>query len=278
MMPSTVKLVLSSGFRLGLPVGIALILVTNLVVLVGVASNRQGEATARLTLTERELRLRQSYDYENSGVSLRLEWGQTYGWSGYDWLTIAKLTELGFDVSVDPNSEEAEEFYRYPLPVEAWLVLEFNGAAWKKHLESLRADIRRYTPDISTDGDPDRRLAKARADLELAKAMGTRLLVVDAGLNPESLRKRYPHQDGHLVVRGEIGIRRLRDSPRAEIAGYVSSPLVTKLHVPLPYSKSLESLDDTVHQQPGPRYEVDVVYGSRSEPWIERLEIVSDGD
>ena len=276
MMPSALKSALSGGFRLGLPAGIVLILITNLVVLLGVASNRRGETTGQLTLTERELRLQHAYDYENSGISLRLDWGQMHGWSGNDWLTTDKLAELGFDVSVDPNTEEAEEFYRYPLPIEAWLVLEFDGSAWQNHLETLRSTIQQYTPNASTDDDPNWRFAKAKEDLEVAKAMGSRLFVVDAGLDPERLRERYPEKHRHLVVRGEVSIRRHEQPPRAEVRGFVSGPMVADLHVPLPFSKSLESLDDTLNQQTGPRYQAEIVYGSRFEPWIAKLQRIPD--
>jgi hypothetical protein len=277
MMKSILNFALSGGFRFGLPAGIALVLITNLVVLAGVASNRRGEQTGRLTLSERELHLRRAYDYENSGVSLRLDWGQTHNWKGYGWLTLNKLTELGFDVSVDPDDEEAEEFYRDPLPIEAWIVLEFDGPAWQEHLESLRANVQKYLAEGSINEESARRIQRAQQALAVAEAMGSRLVVIDAGLDSESLRKRYPQMNRHLVVRGEIGIRRLWQSSGSQIAGYVSTPLITTIHVPSPYSKMLEPLDDTHNQLPGPRYEVDLAFGSRSEPWIEDLQRTAQG-
>lgn len=282
MMKSILNSALSGGFRLGLPAGIALVLITNLVVLVGVASNRRGEQTGRLTLSERELHLRRAYDYENSGVSLRLDWGQTHSRKGYDWLTLNKLTELGFDVSIDPDDEGADEFYRYPLPIEAWIVLEFDGPAWQEHLESLRANVQHHLAKDSINQDNAWWIQRAQEALAVADAMGSRLVVIDAGLDSEFLRKRYPQKNRHLVVRSEIGIRRLQSSSGSQIAGYVSAPLVTTIHVPSPYSKILEPLDDTRNQftrnqLPGPRYEVDLVFGSRSEPWIENLQRTAQG-
>lgn len=277
MMKSIQQSALSGGFRLGLPAGIALVLITNLVVLAGVASNRRGEQAGRVTLSERELRLRRAYDYENTGISLRLDWEQTLRWEGYNWLTLDKLTDLGFDVSVDPDDEEAEEFYRDPLPIEAWIVLEFDGPAWQEHLESLRANVQKYLAESSNNEGSAWRIQRAQEELAAAEAMGSRLVVIDASLDSESLRKRYPEMNRYLIVRSEIGIRRLRQSSGSRIAGYVSSPLITTIHVPRPFSKLLESLDDTRDQLPGPRYEVDLAFGSRSEPWIENLQRTAQG-
>jgi hypothetical protein len=56
--------------------GLALILLTNAVALLGVYQNRSGEPESMLTLTQRELQ--QPYGWgmarENSGISLRINW------------------------------------------------------------------------------------------------------------------------------------------------------------------------------------------------------------
>ena len=55
---------------------VLLLLVTNIVVLSGVAYNRAGEPVVSLELTERELTMVQSYRRtdENSGTALLLQW------------------------------------------------------------------------------------------------------------------------------------------------------------------------------------------------------------
>ena len=55
---------------------VVLLLLTNVVVLAGVAYNRAGEPVVSLELTERELTLVRSYRRtdENSGTALSLQW------------------------------------------------------------------------------------------------------------------------------------------------------------------------------------------------------------
>ena len=87
----------------------ALLVLTNIIVLVGVAYNRMGDTETSLLLTERELSLpyRSYSKKENSGLSLRVNWNviptntfgnnsRRYNLCGYRnpaWLTTLKKIE-----------------------------------------------------------------------------------------------------------------------------------------------------------------------------------------
>ena len=81
--------------------GIGLIILTNAVVLAGVAYNRSGEPETRIILTERELNLPYRYggSKENSGIALRVNFrvdgtsSDKYRYYGNDarWLSKEKL-------------------------------------------------------------------------------------------------------------------------------------------------------------------------------------------
>lgn len=100
--------------------GIALILLTNAVALLGVAWNRSGDPDKVLTLTQRELQLPYwTMNHENSGISLHIHWRvysgeKTAGYAYYgggtaDWLDQAKMASLGFD----PAPASAAHDYRW---------------------------------------------------------------------------------------------------------------------------------------------------------------------
>ena len=75
---------------------VALVIVSNLVVLIGVARNRSGEPEATVRLTERELGFLH-HDPESSGMILGFRLNRD---DEADWLDRAKLETLGFDCSL----------------------------------------------------------------------------------------------------------------------------------------------------------------------------------
>ena len=97
--------------KYGLISAIVLIVLTNMVVLAGVAYNRSGEPDAVVQLTERELHWKKHYgmtDKEDTGLYLNLKWnmgGFPYRYPPWtfqqenSWLNQEKLQVLGFDIS-----------------------------------------------------------------------------------------------------------------------------------------------------------------------------------
>jgi hypothetical protein len=113
-----------------LVLGFVVLVATNLIVLLGVASNRSGSPEALVELTERELRLPYNVHEENSGLALRLVWriiGEKedhieYGrWGSPVWLNAQKLMELGFSIDDVVSSEETSQRQKEPLPKEVFI-------------------------------------------------------------------------------------------------------------------------------------------------------------
>jgi hypothetical protein len=245
----------------GLLAGIALILLTNAAILAGVAWNRRGEPDAVVTLTERELQLPwEAGDEEDTGLLLRLEWNprDVAGPGLPEPLPAATRRELGFRRSPPPG--------RLQPARSAWVVLEMEGEAWRRWL----AERRRL--------DEEQRRKAEESDCPSASAleqMGmreSRLVVVDAGLDREALRRRHPDRRRFVIVPGVVGPD-----------GVVSELGLESIHVPLRLRPVLDEIvtGELVrrHRIAGaedaprpPRYRMDVAFGRRGEPWLVKVE------
>lgn len=246
-----------------LAAGLLLIVGTNAVVLGGVTHNRGGEPEAALSLTERELQPpgARGFRSENSGLDLRLQWrlpptraeASDHGHGGYgggaSWLDRAKLAELGFDMSVPPDRRGAERHYARQLAREVLIVLELDGPAHRAAIERARE---RASRDKAT-----------KADAELLAAeieRHSRLFAVDAGVEREALRARYPDRARYAIAPGKVRLGYWGAGGQRAPTGYVSGLSVAALNVPL-------EMRDIVKR--GGRYAVTVAFGRRLEPWLE---------
>lgn len=241
--------------------GLALIFVTNIVVLAGIAYNRGGEPTALLQVTDRELRTPGSWGFEseNSGLALGLAWrvatgeDDDYGIGGYGsratWLDRRKLAELGFDVSVPVDQPRAERHYERLLPREVLIVMELDGPAYQS---ALRRAAELAARPGATRGDASR-LASERETF-------TRLFLVDAGVDYGSLRARYPDRSRYAIVRGKVRLDRWSAKNKAGLNGYVSELSVSALNVPVELREVLG--------RGASGYTATVGFGQRLEPWF----------
>lgn len=255
------------------------LLLVNALVLAGAAWNRAGTPEAALVLTERELPLaRQFRSDENSGLGLSLELCRDC--PAGDWFDERKLKALGFD----PEGFRAQEGARrkWPLPRRAYAVLEFNGLAWEAALQGRRQELKALRaqdePDIAEVEDAEERLRR----MEVADS---RLVAVDAGTDPEALRRRYADTTRYLIAPAEIRMQRCWGKECMEpVFGQVSHLLPQTIHVPVQHHGSLaEALggdrSDWSWIAPyfrgegaGPRYRVRLHYGARYEPWVAAVE------
>jgi hypothetical protein len=230
----------------------ALVLLTDVFVLVGVSANRS-ETTEEIELTERELPLQLAGE-DNTGVSLRLNHLGT-GYSGWlqpaetpGWFDHAKLAEIGFDVRVPLTDRTAEIRYRDVLPRDAFAVLEYGGPAWEEQMTHAEESAR----------DPHAQ---------------THLLAVDAGRDPAALRRKYPDPAKHLIVRAVVRLayQKTWDQkthqlvPPKFLYGQIQTVTPDEIHVPLPQAAALSGLPADRH---APRYAVTLRYGTRYEPWV----------
>jgi hypothetical protein len=262
---------------------VAVVILANAVALGRAARNRAGEPEAELLLTERELPLAPWSD-ESTGAFLRLEWQRSFPGSKVEspWFDRAKLESLGFDCSYPPDGEDARERYARMVPRKAYVVLEYDGPAWRRWLEAREAE-----PSMK-DAPPQN-----------PRASASRLVPIDAGLDPDALRRLHPDRSRCLIVPAIVGPRwtglEEREGDRAGkavVAGRIQSILVSELHVPKDLGALLASLRAADSALPGParprdgdrpgtpfprrrhtspRYEVLLRYGAHHEPWVARV-------
>jgi hypothetical protein len=173
-----------------------------------------------------------------------------------DWLTTAKLTELGFDCEVPVTSPVAREHYSSQAPLRTYLVLEYEGDAWKS----------------------------AQRDGNLA----THLFAVDAGRDPRRLREKYPDTGRYLITHGLVRISLRRHSSRdgtplvpPRLRGRIETVLPHQIFVPRPHGKMLVALHrrtDRTDDEPvkEPRFAATVSWGSRYEPWVQGVRLLSE--
>lgn len=233
----------------GLLFAAAIILVTNAFVLFGVARNRSGQPQQLIQLTERELPMNYRGN-EDTGVSLRLQWEQPYLGiaSPYPWLDRVKLESLGFDCEGalrDPK--------RRPLDRPAFLVLEYNGAAWEEWQKSI--DERKVAPGF-------------------LKAAQSRLFVIDAAKTPEPLLAKYTDRKKYLIARGVVRLfvntwDQKTQNPRLQAS--ISELLPGTIHAPLPLSNMLANRSASTPAADF-HYAVTLAYGRRFEPWVVKIE------
>ena len=290
--------------HLGWTAAAVVVLATNAVVLARVAWNRAGEPTARLELTSRELTLPWvGRDEEDTGLSLGLTFHAPSPWpepgAAMDpWLDREKLGELGFDVRVDPEAPEAERHYRSPLPRDVWLVLEDEGAAWRRWLARREEEVAEVHRAVERGEQGSQDLAEAERSLAFDRVEASRLFAIDAGLDRDALRQRYPDPARHAVVPATVRLHRIdvEEEPEDEppyLTGSVDRILVDQVHVPLRHRPVIEGAlaerdrrnredtrrltrvaGETYHepaldQRPDPPlYRAELAVGRLGEPWL----------
>lgn len=270
--------------------GMALVLLTNIIVIGGAMYNRSGKPDAVVNLDERELYLRNWNEKENSGLSLGLNWNGYY-YDSYDtrrWLNQDKLEKLGFDLIDSGDDYAIRQYVRKQLPRAAWIVLEFDGATYhnalqdaeKKYLEEKR--LLSHEPDSEIQKS---RLKEAKQNRDWVKYSASRIYAVDAGLDPMQLRQRYPDKSHYIVTAGVVQLDYdYNASGREKVTGYVSEISVTSIHVPLDQRAVFDSLPQRDYMEEGPyhqrsfhpRFRVRLAYGQRYEPWIDEVAAISD--
>ena len=268
--------------------GLALILVTNAVVLGGVAYNRSGEPESTLKLSERELGLpwRWGLSSEKSAIALDLQWRVLHvdeegGEGGRDfyapsgaakWMTPDKLKALGFEIP-STASDRASYFEHRPRMREIYLVLELDGDAYRGAVEAARRKLAKAETRAQTitgkKQDSDQ-VKSARRALDEELVSESRLFVVDGGLDETALRRRYPDRNQFAIVTGRVRPWRYEHAGREWIVGTVDGVNVEALNMPLQFRdvfRGMERADWNARATRPPRYEVTVAWGRRLEPW-----------
>lgn len=268
-------------------IGALILVVSNAVVLSGVAFNRSGEPESRLTLTERELELsHRRQKTENTGRSLQLDW-RSLGREQDDisyyynrlpaWFDRQTLEALGFDIEANLTTSKSGiiHFRKTPVPKAAYIVLEYDGRLFQESLG--RAEKRCQQAREAHESNPNdksfqTRLKRAEDYLAVERQFYSRLFTVDAGGDPKALRAAYPDRSKFIIAKGTVVPRLMKVADAWQVVGDVESVSSEHIHVPLEHRPVLEAVANRARERESdllvPRYAVELVFGKRLEPWI----------
>jgi len=251
-------------------IGLTILIGTNLATLGGVAYNRMGDATAQLTLTERELSLpyNSGAEKENSGLSLSINWrtptenNETYyPYNSRDIrLTKDELLALGFEQTdvKDNYWVESRELY--------W-AFEFNGDLHKAEIKKANE---KYHDALATyeeqpNDTSSRKKMEYNESLAREKTSNSRLFFIEASADYESLANKFSGKQNILIVKG-LSKPYYNNKAYSLLLKHLS---VSNIMVPLEYSEALSHLKRVERRDvTSPRYAVDISWGGRLEPWV----------
>jgi hypothetical protein len=279
---------------------VALVLVSDAVILALAAWNRSGEPECVLTLTERELALPPFAEAESTGVTLTLELGDPPWFKvrrvadrhgaprrgpSYPWLDDAKLASLGFGARPPAADAKALEWYARAVR-PAYAVLEMDGAGYAAVVAARERELAKAVAELA-EGRTDRGRVEGLAKLlEIDRSMCSRLVAVDAGRDAASLRSRFPDRTRYAVAPALVRLvvdRPASGQPRIEalvelLVGAVDVPLRLRPRLApyLPEETAARVLERerALGEKPPwpaalpPRYEVKLAFGRHLEPWI----------
>jgi hypothetical protein len=289
--------------KYGLISTIVLIVLTNVVVLAGVAYNRSGEPDATVQLTERELHWQKYWGWtnkEDTGIYLNLKWnmpGYHYRiWArkrNDSWLNQQKLAELGFNTDFPLDDKKASRYYSRQLPRQSYVVLEFDGDAYKIWLEGARNQIKILEKDLAQEKESKKREVLENDIIGIKRNLVSKshLFAIDAGLNAQTLRMKYSDKSKYIITSAVFDISMSyapvdnndpQSTQKPYLSGWIRKISIPQIHVTsdyrsffisdiktytktyLPRDKPLSELE--------PRYQVTLNYGQRYEPWIAGVE------
>lgn len=246
--------------------GAGLIVLTNAVVLGGVAYNRSGEPQSWLQVSERELQVERSRwmeDGENSGLVLHLEHQVADG-----WVTAEKLQALGFAVWREGELETWSE----RKEIDALVVLELDGPAYQTAYAAAQAELeqaKKTAQLLPQDSHAQSLLEAAQYEVDRFTTTATRLYVVDAGTDASALRQRYPDRTRYALSRAHLRYY-VRYSPQsADKSDYELWVEPVDINVPSPYRAAFEGWSWRGRGEVAVnKVRLDLAFGQRFEPWI----------
>lgn len=267
--------------------GFLVIVTANIIVISHVAYNRTGAYETIVDLTQRELTLPYYNHEENSGISLQLQWRvqgiNEYGYSynhhydSPDWMDADKLRSLGFSMNA---AQAAANRHKRSVPKKAFIVLEYEG---KQYQESLAGALQKFelAENAATSNPEDKKLReefeRAKKQLENEKTIASRLFAIDAGINPDILRKKYSDRSRFIIAPGIVEQTWNYENKKAIAKGYISRLCVESIHVPLEFRKSFgEILSKNKSKDKSCCYRIQIAYGSLFEPWIRSVDRITD--
>lgn len=261
-----------------------IILLGNLAALAGVAWNHSGEASSRMTLTQRELYPSHDRHRENSSVQLRLLWQKgakssdcekLYPFST-DEIPLEEMAALGFDVPAQLNEETAWRYDRQ-LPRQVLLVLEFDGEKYQSQLawaQRCLAQAEQTLSDAPGNSQLQEQVQYRQRELTELQTQRTRLYLTATGLDVKTLRDRFPDHERYLIIPAVVSPSAYSPVEGEWLAGGTVQNSLGRQAINVPHQWR-STLADTLNDDSlkSPKFEVDIAFGKRLEPWIEDLRL-----
>jgi hypothetical protein len=117
----------------------------------------------------------------------------------------------------------------------------------------------------------EQRLKNAKEHLKQEERENSRLFIVDAGLEVEVLRAKYPDRARYAIVRGQIRPLLVGRESKLRLSGYADGLSIDQINVPLVYRRVFEPMlqkGGGPYNAAGRPYRASVAFGKRLEPWI----------
>jgi len=220
---------------------------------------------------------------DDSGVTLQLNWTDPNSFylpgrtdNPLIWLDAAKLAALGFDCRVDPSSKDAGRHYQRQQPRRAYVAFEYDGRAWRAWVAT---NARAAVEQKSEAKDPARGFPYMGATKD-----HSRLVAIDADLNPDTLRARHLDRQRVIIVPAVVAMY-LDPFPYSgshpdpqrppRILGRIQQ-IHTSIHVPRPFSDGFRNprIDEQRPDNPDGSYRVHLRYGASHEPWVAGVDFI----
>lgn len=160
-----------------------------------------------------------------------------------------------------------------------------DGDAWRRELARRGEEIRRCRQSgrCRPTGEPTPSIPEEIAEV---RRTSSRLLAVDAGLDPRALRRRHPDRRRSLILPATVNlVRTANGEDRHRLSGHIHLR-VPRIHVPLPLRPVLDAaLQEDARtrvanrgdeRKPDPRYRAVLAVGQGYEPWLVEVERLPD--
>jgi len=253
-----------------------IIIMANIVVLLGVYQNRKSKPTSLITLTQREMPMRDHHRYDKDirHRYLALRWNvydsvdrRSY-YSQYKWLDEAKLQELGFDVA----KAKVKKLKKYGKIKEFYIAMEMDGKAYQDYLIQREKTYEEKRAKYTTSARDDRLnewLKYEKGALKRAKIEDSRLFIIDAAKDFDTLRNKYPKA---IITKAQIEMRRDYYLKKYHVEGLISKVMIPKVHLSKKDVRELQNILKNAPQDKkyrhSPKYAITLAFGSRLEPYI----------
>ena len=240
---------------------VVLVAAANFVMLILAQANRSVPIET-FRLTERELSREMTSD-RDSAIRLRLLAQDNVNWQ----LQRNEPTMIALGFTCRPRTGFGVGSGTCGLSRRAFVALEYDGHAWQE-VTARRAEERdrlRRTPGAQT------------AYLDQAIAFGSRLVVIDASVDPLALRRAHPERNVIILpaaARAWLTNDVTAPTGGAAITGSVK-PLTTSLIASAQDRSRLLTIPTSQYGYFGPpRFTADLKVGGRHEPWIDNVQLI----